>query len=241
MSAHTIPLDIPRFPPDAKVPGTITSSAALLAHVLCLVESGERPEDLGRVFSNMLSAALHAAGGMLDSLRIDPATGTREAHIIGPGALVACSEYLQAKLAETVGWPAPVATFETWMHVSKHAVRPGTLVIQLGSLGVPEIAEAVRREVELRGGLYLNSRAVPANADVTRLRGMVEEDVAPSLSDVLYEMAFAQLLALWLLRRRADWAPYQAHRLSKTQIRGLLPRQYDHAVIANAPTPGYSK
>jgi fructoselysine-6-P-deglycase FrlB-like protein len=227
-SHYGLVLRIPRYEPDAKVPGTLTVSVPLAA-VLCVCElaGGARLESLVAAlvgeFSDALSTAkdvVHSQSSCLD--RVDAA------HIVSrPGSAVAA--YLQSKLAETIGVTSSVSTLEEWLHVSKHAVTPGVLVVILDTAPNPLLARAVRDETAVRGGRWVavqdcatEPTSVPG-ALACRLRA----EPKPSRGEVLLQLAFSQWLCLRLLELPGHWAPFQLHRLTRETVRGLSPRTWE--------------
>jgi fructoselysine-6-P-deglycase FrlB-like protein len=222
-----IALTIPRYPPDAKVPGTITVTIPLAAilSVLAIAQGTDAYvalHDIVAQFRTVFSRAPEIIERQSQHL-----AGLRAVHIVSPPDS-AVAAYLQSKLAETLGITASVSAPEEWLHTAKHAVSPGVLVVALGARLHPALTHAISSEATTRGGAFVASHpqpdpiAVPPVELLCRLRPLPP----PVLDDLLLEVAFSQHLCLHLLEQDGDWAPFQLHRLTKEVVRGYPRRRW---------------
>lgn len=227
LSDLTVVLPIPRYPPDAKVPGTCTVSIPVAAIVAAAgVARGADVDSAFTAVVNDLREALAEGARLLDS-QSSAMHAPRAAQIVArPGSAVAA--YLQAKLAETAGITASIGSAEEWLHVAKHAVDAGVLVIALASGCEPLLLDAIAGECAARGGSFATTMprpAIDAPTDGLHL-SLAAGFPAPARRELLRDLAFSQHVALHLLGEEGEWAPFQLHRLSKESVRGISRRHW---------------
>lgn len=239
-SHQAITLDIPRFPPDAKVPGTLTVSTPL-AVMLALedIVAGQRPfGGLGRL-AETLSASVGTACASLAAQPEAWRSAPRAVHVITSAGARPVAQYLASKLVEGLAIPTMEFEAETWLHVAKHAVTEGSLVVALsGARDQQEIFLLARDETRRRGGFFLDGslqalEAAPTTDTVGSGEVCCAFDAQPRLerAELWHLLLFSQHLLLKLLEASNNIAPFQAHRLSRNEIAGLRRRVYV------APTP----
>jgi fructoselysine-6-P-deglycase FrlB-like protein len=226
----TFVLDIPRYPPDAKVPGTLTVSVPLaLLQLLQDLSIGRAPlasiDGLLAGVGSSLQLAREAFSSQWATL---PSQLPEAIYIVATPELEPAGVYLQTKLIEGPGIPAAAFDPETWLHVAKHGVHERTLTVVLGDEGpMLHPLETVRQETRRRGGQVVDAGAPAVTWPLD------SSGVRPQLWHALF---FSQYLLLALLSLDDTWAPFQAHRLTREQIRDL--RQTSTAPSQRSATGG---
>jgi fructoselysine-6-P-deglycase FrlB-like protein len=220
----SIVLDIPRYPPDAKVPGTVTVTVPLAAAVVvALCSAGMDWVTAARMLQDDINVAFDDAQHAIS--RLQPVTAPAAVHIVVPETPTAAAEYAQAKTAETIGVGATISGSETWLHVFKHAVTPATLVIGLAdSEASASPLYWVSQETALRGGQFVANLPISWSSG----RGLAFDsagDRLPGRRNVFTQLFFVQRLCLELLRV-SDWTPFQLHRVDRRQLAGISERSY---------------
>jgi fructoselysine-6-P-deglycase FrlB-like protein len=211
----TFLLDIPRYPPDAKVPGTLTVSVplALLQLLQDLSMGRSSRASMDGLLTGVASALQRARETFSDQWANLPAVLPDAVYIVTTPELESAGAYLQSKLIEGLGIPAAAFDPETWLHVAKHGVHERTLTVVLGTEGAAQHPlETVRIETRRRGGHVVD--AGPPGGHWP-LEGY---GIRPQLWHALF---FSQYLLLALLSLDDLWAPFQTHRLTREEIRDL--------------------
>lgn len=222
-----ITVDIPRCEPDAKVPGTITVTVPLaVTRLIQLYLGGKDATVAVHEVRSSLASGLDAAERTWSRWAGELEDEATSVSFVADPEREPLAAYGQAKLAEAVGWQAASADVETWLHVGKHAVHPGTVVVGLD----PDDAYAgwyasIDAEARSRGGRLLRP-ARPVAAALFPEPCRIGFPQALDFAGVIERLRLLQGLTLHLLERGAPWAPYQLHRISREHVKGIWARQY---------------
>ncbi|WP_423760757.1 hypothetical protein [Burkholderia sp. NLJ2] len=231
IARRSLVVEIPRYPPDAKVPGTITVLVPLaitLLFVAAMRPGAALPQVVPALLADMSASDGLARARVAEQASVVTGQATTAVQIVSARQGAATAAYLQAKLAETLGVGATVSGLETWLHVFKHAAREGTLVIALDVGREPVLADAVRREAQARGARFCSVRDVPYGTGVGDATcALPLPPAARPRTESLAEFFFAQHVCRALLQAQQDWAPFQRHRLAATVVKGLRQRVYE--------------
>jgi len=224
-------MSIPRYPPDAKVPGTITVLVPLaltLQFVAAMkgVSASDPKQFVAALLEDMRTSEAFARARVAAQRGTLVEQVTASAQIVSTDRASATAAYLQAKLAETIGVGATVSSPETWLHVYKHAAQEGTLVIFLGIVQEGSFAEIIREEAQTRGARFCSVPDIDHDRAVGSMNLLLPLVRTRSRLEHFTEIFFAQHLCLALLQAHRVWAPFQRHRLSTDSVKGLRGRTY---------------
>ncbi len=228
-STFHIRVPIPRFPPDAKVPGTLTVCIPLATTLILMqtLDGGCFEYALTKVLRDISLAWADVKANSSDDKYFKK---SEYVQVVYPPPFEPYAQYFQSKLAETTGINSSYEEIETWFHVAKHAVAPNVRVLLLGSETLEkEWILHLSNEIDARGGrldILFDKNPSPE---------VLNNSYNVSLKNTNYQISIRRGFAILFqlqkyllnsLRRDGIVAPFQLNRLTREQVKGLTTRRF---------------